>query len=151
MFVFISKRSFNYLHLQIWDDWCRPKQSACESLLCHDGTDHLGLPRYGYLRETGNTCVTVFAYTLAVTSYNQCHPWQAVGRHENLTSQNMEKKARWREEAQKEREEAAIVAEKAQWDLPEPLRLIFQLTSYYMPCNIKLVKVLMFLYTANRA
>lgn len=39
---------------------------------------------------------------------------QAAGRHENLTSQNMEKKARWREEAQKQREEAAVVAEKAQ-------------------------------------
>ncbi|KAI7792744.1 protein FAM162B [Triplophysa rosa] len=39
---------------------------------------------------------------------------QSAGRHENLTSQNMEKKARWREEAQKEREEAAVNAGKAQ-------------------------------------
>ncbi|XP_051538490.1 protein FAM162B-like [Myxocyprinus asiaticus] len=40
---------------------------------------------------------------------------QAAGRHDNLTVRNMEKKARWREEAQKEREEAAL-AEKAQCD-----------------------------------
>lgn len=32
----------------------------------------------------------------------------AAGRHENLTAQNMEKKARYREEARKEREAAAI-------------------------------------------
>ncbi|XP_056593685.1 protein FAM162B [Triplophysa dalaica] len=38
---------------------------------------------------------------------------QAAGRNENLTSQNMEKKARWREEAQKEKEEAAVIAGKA--------------------------------------
>ncbi|KAI1891210.1 hypothetical protein AGOR_G00141440 [Albula goreensis] len=42
---------------------------------------------------------------------------QAVRRHESLMSFNMEKKARWRAEAQKEREEqaaAAIAMEKAQ-------------------------------------
>ncbi|KAA0704745.1 Protein FAM162B [Triplophysa tibetana] len=39
---------------------------------------------------------------------------QAAGRNENLTSQNMEKKARWREEAQREKEEAAVIAGKAQ-------------------------------------
>ncbi|MBN3288171.1 F162B protein, partial [Polyodon spathula] len=33
---------------------------------------------------------------------------EAAGRHENLTAQNMEKKARYREEARKEREAAAI-------------------------------------------
>lgn len=39
---------------------------------------------------------------------------QAVGRHESLTGQNMEKKARWREEVQKEREAALALSEKAQ-------------------------------------
>ncbi|XP_069045972.1 protein FAM162B isoform X2 [Lepisosteus oculatus] len=34
---------------------------------------------------------------------------QAVGRHESLTSLNMEKKARWRQEAQRETEAAAVV------------------------------------------
>ncbi|KAM3593398.1 uncharacterized protein V6R79_012159 [Siganus canaliculatus] len=38
---------------------------------------------------------------------------RAAGRHESLTGQNMEKKARWREELQRERE-AAVMAEKAQ-------------------------------------
>ncbi|XP_051543745.1 protein FAM162B [Myxocyprinus asiaticus] len=38
---------------------------------------------------------------------------QAVGRHDNLTARNMEKKARLREEAQKEREEATLM-DKAQ-------------------------------------
>ncbi|RXM90589.1 Protein FAM162B [Acipenser ruthenus] len=33
---------------------------------------------------------------------------EAAGRHENLTAQNMEKKARYREESRKEREAAAI-------------------------------------------
>ncbi|XP_056155089.1 protein FAM162B [Lampris incognitus] len=35
---------------------------------------------------------------------------RAAGRHESLTSQNMEKKARWREEMQREREAAAAAA-----------------------------------------
>lgn len=35
---------------------------------------------------------------------------RAAGRHESLTTQNMEKKARWREEMQREREAAAIEA-----------------------------------------
>lgn len=34
---------------------------------------------------------------------------RAAGRHESLTAQNMEKKARWRQEAKMEREEAAAV------------------------------------------
>lgn len=41
--------------------------------------------------------------------------WQAAGRHESLTGQNMEKKARWKEELQKEKEEAVVLSEKAQW------------------------------------
>ncbi len=49
-------------------------------------------------------------------SCNQCLQWQAAGRHDNLTSRNMEKKARWREEAQREKEEATALAAKAQWD-----------------------------------
>ncbi|XP_062841861.1 protein FAM162B [Trichomycterus rosablanca] len=39
---------------------------------------------------------------------------QAVSRHDNLTSRNMEKKARWREEAQREREAAAALEQKPQ-------------------------------------
>jgi len=35
---------------------------------------------------------------------------QAAGRHESLTGQNMEKKARWREEGRREREAAAAAA-----------------------------------------
>ncbi|XP_070784278.1 protein FAM162B [Enoplosus armatus] len=39
---------------------------------------------------------------------------RAARRHESLTSHNMEKKARWREELQKEKEAASALAEKAQ-------------------------------------
>ncbi|XP_034415730.1 protein FAM162B [Cyclopterus lumpus] len=39
---------------------------------------------------------------------------KAVGRHESLTSQNLEKKARWREELQREKEAAIALSEKAQ-------------------------------------
>lgn len=39
-------------------------------------------------------------------------PLQAVNRHDNLTSRNMEKKARLREEAQKELDVAASLIEK---------------------------------------
>ncbi|XP_071397949.1 protein FAM162B isoform X2 [Centroberyx affinis] len=39
---------------------------------------------------------------------------RAAGRQESLTSQNMEKKARWKEEFQREREAAAAMSEKAQ-------------------------------------
>lgn len=39
---------------------------------------------------------------------------QAAGRNESLVGQNMEKKARWREEFQKEREAAVALSEKAQ-------------------------------------
>lgn len=40
---------------------------------------------------------------------------QAAGRHESLTSVNMEKKARWKEELQREKEAALALSEKAQW------------------------------------
>ncbi|XP_034562772.1 protein FAM162B [Notolabrus celidotus] len=39
---------------------------------------------------------------------------RAAGRHESLTGQNMEKKARWREEMLKEREAALALSGKAQ-------------------------------------
>lgn len=39
---------------------------------------------------------------------------QAAGRNESLTNQNMEKKARWREEVQREREAKMAMSEKAQ-------------------------------------
>lgn len=39
---------------------------------------------------------------------------QAAGRHESLTSVNMEKKARWKEEVQREKEAALALSEKAQ-------------------------------------
>lgn len=39
---------------------------------------------------------------------------EAAGRHDNLTTRNMEKKARWREEAQREREETTTLAGKPQ-------------------------------------
>ncbi|XP_051266567.1 protein FAM162B [Dicentrarchus labrax] len=39
---------------------------------------------------------------------------RAAGRHESLTGQNMEKKAKWREELIKEREAALTLSEKAQ-------------------------------------
>lgn len=49
----------------------------------------------------------------------KCNPyvvsvWQAAGRHESLTGQNMEKKARWKEELQREKEAAVTLSEKAQ-------------------------------------
>lgn len=42
---------------------------------------------------------------------------QAAGRHESLTKQNMEKKARWREELERDKleREAVTLSEKAQW------------------------------------
>lgn len=39
---------------------------------------------------------------------------RAAGRHESLTKQNMEKKARWREELEQERAAAVALSEKAQ-------------------------------------
>lgn len=39
---------------------------------------------------------------------------RAAGRQESLTGQNMEKKARWREELQREKEAAVALSEKAQ-------------------------------------
>lgn len=39
---------------------------------------------------------------------------RAAGRNESLTNQNMEKKARWREEVQREREAKMAMSEKAQ-------------------------------------
>ncbi|XP_075936282.1 protein FAM162B [Anarhichas minor] len=39
---------------------------------------------------------------------------RSVGRHESLTAQNMEKKARWKEELQREKEAALVLSEKAQ-------------------------------------
>ncbi|KAG1954197.1 protein FAM162B [Pimephales promelas] len=58
-------------------------------------------------------CYVMMALTLLACLAVVISGKQAVSRHDNLTSRNMEKKARWREEAQKEKEATAL-AEKAQ-------------------------------------
>ncbi|XP_067291531.1 protein FAM162B [Pseudorasbora parva] len=60
-------------------------------------------------------CYVMIALTILACLATVISGKQAVSRHENLTSRNMEKKARWREEALKEKEaEAAALSEKAQ-------------------------------------
>ncbi|XP_048030176.1 protein FAM162B [Megalobrama amblycephala] len=59
-------------------------------------------------------CYVMMALTIGACLVMVITGKQAAGRHDNLTSRNMEKKARWREEAQKEKDEAAALAEKAQ-------------------------------------
>ncbi|XP_029934744.1 protein FAM162B [Myripristis murdjan] len=57
----------------------------------------------------GMMVATIMACLMMVISGKR-----AAARHESLTKQNMEKKARWREELQREREAAAAMSEKAQ-------------------------------------
>lgn len=59
-------------------------------------------------------CYAMIAMTIACCIGMVILGKQAVGRHESLSSINMEKKARLREQAQQEREEAAILAGKTQ-------------------------------------
>ncbi|XP_056104864.1 protein FAM162B [Rhinichthys klamathensis goyatoka] len=58
-------------------------------------------------------CYVMMALTILACLGMVISGKQAVGRHDNLTARNMEKKARLREDAQKEKEAAAL-AEKAQ-------------------------------------
>ncbi|XP_043081940.1 protein FAM162B isoform X2 [Puntigrus tetrazona] len=58
-------------------------------------------------------CYVMMALTVVACIAMAVSGKQAAGRHENLTSLNMEKKARWREEAQREKEATAL-AGKAQ-------------------------------------
>ncbi|XP_066534260.1 protein FAM162B [Hoplias malabaricus] len=53
-------------------------------------------------------CYVMIGMTLAACFVMVILGKRAASRHENLTTWNMEKKARWREEAQREREEAAL-------------------------------------------
>lgn len=59
-------------------------------------------------------CYVMMAATIAACMLMVFLGKRAAGRHESLTGQNMEKKARWREELQREREAAAALSEKAQ-------------------------------------
>ncbi|KAK2870052.1 hypothetical protein QQF64_021994 [Cirrhinus molitorella] len=59
-------------------------------------------------------CYVMMALTILACLAMAVSGKQAAGRNENLTTWNMEKKARWREEAQKEKEAASALAEKAQ-------------------------------------
>ncbi|XP_026056256.1 protein FAM162B isoform X2 [Carassius auratus] len=59
-------------------------------------------------------CYVMMALTIMACVAMSVSGKKAAGRHDNLTSRNMEKKARWREEAQREKEEAIALAEKAQ-------------------------------------
>ncbi|XP_034717632.1 protein FAM162B isoform X2 [Etheostoma cragini] len=59
-------------------------------------------------------CYVMMAATIASCLLMVFLGKRAVGRHESLTGQNMEKKARWREELQREKEAALALSEKAQ-------------------------------------
>ncbi|XP_016359200.1 protein FAM162B-like [Sinocyclocheilus anshuiensis] len=59
-------------------------------------------------------CYVMMALTILACLVMAVSGKQVASRNENLTSRNMEKKARWREEAQKEKEAATALAEKAQ-------------------------------------
>uniref|UniRef100_A0A8C8MF16 Family with sequence similarity 162 member A n=1 Tax=Oncorhynchus tshawytscha TaxID=74940 RepID=A0A8C8MF16_ONCTS len=54
-------------------------------------------------------CYGMMIVTIAACLLTVILGKRAAGRHESLTAQNMEKKARWRQEAKMEREEAAAV------------------------------------------
>ncbi|KAK6293321.1 protein FAM162B [Coregonus clupeaformis] len=53
-------------------------------------------------------CYGMMIATIAACLFTVILGKRAAGRHESLTSQNMEKKARWRQEAKMEKEEAAL-------------------------------------------
>ncbi|XP_033964948.1 protein FAM162B [Pseudochaenichthys georgianus] len=59
-------------------------------------------------------CYMMIAATIVACVVTVILGKRAAGRHESLTSQNMEKKARWREELQREKEAAVALSEKAQ-------------------------------------
>ncbi|KAM8823396.1 protein FAM162B [Spinachia spinachia] len=58
-------------------------------------------------------CYVMIAGTLAACLVMVILGKRAVGRNESLTSQNMEKKAKWKEELQREKEAVAVLSEKA--------------------------------------
>ncbi|KAI2649008.1 protein FAM162B-like [Labeo rohita] len=59
-------------------------------------------------------CYVMMAMTILACLVMAVSGKKAASRNENLTTWNMEKKARWREEAQKEKEANITLAEKAQ-------------------------------------
>jgi len=59
-------------------------------------------------------CYVMMAATIGACLLMVVLGKRAAGRHESLTGQNMEKKAKWREELQREREAAAALSGKAQ-------------------------------------
>ncbi|XP_037612754.1 protein FAM162B isoform X2 [Sebastes umbrosus] len=59
-------------------------------------------------------CYVMMATTIVACLITVFMGKRAAGRHESLTGQNMEKKARWREELQREKEAAVALSAKAQ-------------------------------------
>ncbi|KAM7369887.1 hypothetical protein PAMP_011176 [Pampus punctatissimus] len=60
------------------------------------------------------SCYVMMVATIAACMLMVFLGKRAAARNESLTNQNMEKKARWREELQKDREVAVSLSEKAQ-------------------------------------
>lgn len=107
---------------QVRDDWRCQKQDQSEGLLYYDFRDSGRLPGYGHAGQAGEWQEVVSTHSTFCYQYldvfqtsDLMFASQAAGRHESLTSINMEKKAKWREEARREREAAAALADKAQW------------------------------------
>lgn len=90
----------------------RVRVKACYVMMALTLLACLGMVISG--KQVIKQCINEMVSLMAVRSFNKCLLWQAVGRHDNLTARNMERKARLREEALKEKEAAAL-AEKAQW------------------------------------
>lgn len=59
-------------------------------------------------------CYIMMAVTIGACLLMVLLGKQAAGRHESLTGQNMEKKAKWREELQKEKDAALALSSKTQ-------------------------------------
>ncbi|KAJ4925072.1 hypothetical protein JOQ06_017810 [Pogonophryne albipinna] len=59
-------------------------------------------------------CYVMMAVTIGACLITVILGKRAAGRNESLTVQNLEKKARWREEIQREKEAAVALSEKAQ-------------------------------------
>ncbi|XP_068437643.1 protein FAM162B [Clinocottus analis] len=59
-------------------------------------------------------CYVMIATTIVACLFTVLLGKKAVSRHESLTNQNMEKKTKWREELQRDKEAAIALSEKAQ-------------------------------------
>lgn len=120
------------------------KSSCCLCIFSHELTILLYTKNRMYFRANINITWNRSHFQILPVLYPILS--QAAGRHESLTGQNMEKKAKWKDDLQKDGDSTIVLSEKAQW-----LRKTNPYSTMSFSSNIGPIVFLFLLYLSQRS